>query len=189
MNALTAADEVIIPVQCEYLALEGLGHLAGTLERVRRSLNSALRLEGLVLTMYDARTTLAQQVVAEVRRHFPQTFDTVVPRSVRLSEAPSHGLPIVAYAPGTAGAVAYAELARELLARRVHGVSERTGETGEHGAGRPARRRKGGLGRGLGALIPGARPRRCRGRAARAAGRRRGRGERRERPLDASTST
>jgi len=119
VNALTAADQVIIPVQCEYLALEGLGHLAGTLERVRRSLNHTLRLEGLVLTMYDARTTLAQQVVAEVRRHFPQTFQTVVPRSVRLSEAPSHGLPIVAYAPGTAGAVAYTELARELLARRT----------------------------------------------------------------------
>src|SRR5204863_4972884 len=75
VNALAAADEVIVPVQCEYLALEGLGHLAGTLERVRRGLNNALRLEGLVLTMYDARTTLAAQVVAEVRRHFPQTFE------------------------------------------------------------------------------------------------------------------
>jgi chromosome partitioning protein len=119
VNALAAADQVIIPVQCEYLALEGLGHLAGTLERVRRGLNNTLRLEGLVLTMYDARTTLAAQVVDEVRRHFPQTFATVVPRSVRLSEAPSHGLSIAAYAPGTPGAVAYAELARELLARRV----------------------------------------------------------------------
>jgi chromosome partitioning protein len=120
VNALTAADEVIIPVQCEYLALEGLGHLAGTLERVKRSLNSTLRLEGLVLTMYDSRTMLGQQVVAEVRRHFPQTFDTVVPRSVRLSEAPSHGLSVVAYAPGTTGSVAYTALARELLARRVN---------------------------------------------------------------------
>lgn len=119
VNALTAADQVIIPVQCEYLALEGLVHLAGTLERVRESLNPTLRLEGLVMTMFDSRTTLAQQVVAEVRSNFPQTFQTVVPRSVRLSEAPSHGLSIVAYAPGSSGAVAYIELAGELLARRV----------------------------------------------------------------------
>jgi chromosome partitioning protein len=119
VNALTAADEVIIPVQCEYLALEGLGHLAATLERVRRALNASLRLEGLVMTMYDPRTTLAQQVVSEVRRHFPQTFRTVVPRNVRLSEAPSHGLSVAAYAPGSTGAAAYAGLADELLARRV----------------------------------------------------------------------
>ena len=119
LNALTAADEVIIPVQCEYLALEGLGHLAGTLERVRRAQNPALRLEGLVLTMFDPRTTLAQQVVAEVRKHFPQTFATVVPRSVRLSESPSHALSIAAYAPASRGAQAYAALAGELLARRV----------------------------------------------------------------------
>jgi chromosome partitioning protein len=119
LNALTAADEVIIPVQCEYLALEGLGHLAGTLERVRQAFNPALRLEGLVLTMFDPRTTLAQQVVAEVRRHFPQTFATIVPRSVRLSESPSHGLSIAAYAPASRGAQAYAALAAEILARRV----------------------------------------------------------------------
>ncbi len=119
LNALTAADEVIIPVQCEYLALEGLGHLAGTLERVRRAFNPSLRLEGLVLTMFDPRTTLAQQVVAEVRKHFPQTFATVVPRSVRLSESPSHALSIAAYAPTSRGAQAYAALAGELLARRV----------------------------------------------------------------------
>ena len=119
INALTAAGQVIIPVQCEYLALEGLGHLAGTLERVRRGLNPALRLEGLVMTMFDPRTTLAHQVVAEVRRHFPQAFQTVIPRSVRLSEAPSHGLSIAAYAPASSGATAYADLADELLARRV----------------------------------------------------------------------
>ncbi len=119
VNALTAADAVVIPVQCEYLALEGLGHLAATLERVRHTLNGSLRLEGLVMTMFDPRTTLAQQVVAEVRGHFAQTFRTVVPRSVRLSEAPSHGLSIVAYAPHSAGAAAYAGVADELLARRV----------------------------------------------------------------------
>jgi chromosome partitioning protein len=82
-------------------------------------LNPALRLEGLVMTMFDPRTTLAHQVVAEVRRHFPQAFQTVIPRSVRLSEAPSHGLSIAAYAPASSGATAYADLADELLARRV----------------------------------------------------------------------
>lgn len=116
VNALVAADEVIIPVQCEYLALEGLGHLARTLELVRQNLNPRLRLRGLVLTMYDARTNLAQQVVDEVRRHFPQTFQSVIPRSVRLSEAPSHGLSIRDYDPLSRGARAYAALADELLA-------------------------------------------------------------------------
>jgi chromosome partitioning protein len=116
VNALAAADEVIIPVQCEYLALEGLGHLARTLELVRENLNPRLRLRGLVLTMYDPRTNLAQQVVEEVRRHFPQTFRTVIPRSVRLSEAPSHGLAILDYDPGSRGAAAYDALADEFLA-------------------------------------------------------------------------
>jgi chromosome partitioning protein len=116
VNALAAADEVIIPVQCEYLALEGLGHLARTLELVRENLNPHLRLRGLVLTMYDPRTNLAQQVVDEVRRHFPQTFRTVIPRSVRLSEAPSHGLAILDYDPGSRGALAYEALADEFLA-------------------------------------------------------------------------
>jgi chromosome partitioning protein len=130
VNALTAADEVIVPVQCEYLALEGLGQLARTLELVRRRLNPALRLRGLVLTMYDARTNLAAEVVEEVRRHFPQTFRTVIPRSVRLSEAPSHGLPIRAYAPTSPGARAYAALADELLAQedtRAGGTEARGG--------------------------------------------------------------
>jgi chromosome partitioning protein len=119
VNALAAADEVIIPVQCEYLALEGLGHLARTLELVRQNVNPSLRLRGLVLTMYDARTNLAQQVVDEVRRHFPQTFRSVIPRSVRLSEAPSHGLTILAYDPLSRGARAYDALADELLAGSV----------------------------------------------------------------------
>jgi chromosome partitioning protein len=119
INALTAADEVIVPVQCEYLALEGLGHLARTLELVRRQLNPRLRLRGLLLTMYDARTNLAAQVVEEVRRHFPQTFQTVIPRSVRLSEAPSHGRSILAYDPSSRGARAYSELATEFLAQEA----------------------------------------------------------------------
>lgn len=117
VNGLTAAsDGVIIPVQCEYLALEGLSQLARAIELVRRALNSALRLRGLVMTMYDARTTLARQVVEEVRRHFPgRVFNAVIPRSVRLSEAPSYGEPIASYAPRSAGALAYAALTRELL--------------------------------------------------------------------------
>ncbi|HEY73638.1 MAG: sporulation initiation inhibitor Soj [Anaerolineaceae bacterium 4572_32.2] len=117
VNGLTAgSDGVIIPVQCEYLALEGLSQLSRAIELVRRALSPDLQLRGLVMTMYDARTTLSRQVVEEVHRHFPRrVFDTVIPRSVRLSEAPSYGEPIISYAPRSAGAVAYAELTRELL--------------------------------------------------------------------------
>lgn len=115
VNALAAADEVLVPVQCEYLALEGLSHLMNTVELVRRHLNSGLRVSGLLLTMYDARTNLSQQVVDEVRAHFPQTFATVIPRNVRVSEAPSHGLPLCAYDPRSAAARAYEALAGELL--------------------------------------------------------------------------
>ena len=116
LNALTAADEVIVPVQCEYLALEGLGQLTRTLEAVRRNLNPRLHLGGLLLTMFDSRTNLCQQVAAEVRSHFPNTFETVIPRSVRVSEAPSHGLPIGAYAAGSPAAKAYAAAAQEVIA-------------------------------------------------------------------------
>ena len=116
VNALTATDGVIIPVQCEYLALEGLSQLARAIELVRRALNPNLMLRGLVMTMYDARTTLSRQVVEEVRRHFPgRVFKTIIPRSVRLSEAPSYGEPILSYAPRSAGSMAYAALTRELL--------------------------------------------------------------------------
>jgi chromosome partitioning protein len=115
VNALTAADEVIVPVQCEYLALEGLGQFTKTLELVRRNLNQDLKLRGLLLTMYDRRTNLSQQVADEVRRHFSNTFHAVIPRSVRLSEAPSHGLPINMYEPDSPAAEAYDALAREVL--------------------------------------------------------------------------
>lgn len=117
LNGLLAAREgVIIPVQCEYLALEGLTQLMQTLQRIRSSLFPGLSVRGLVMTMYDARTNLSQDVVNEVREHFAgQVFKTVIPRSVRLAEAPSHGLPISAYAPGSSGDVAYAELASEVL--------------------------------------------------------------------------
>ena len=116
VNALTAADEVIVPVQCEYLALEGLSQLMSTLELVRRNLNSQLKLRGLLLTMFDGRTNLSQQVADEVRAHFANTFKTVIPRSVRPSEAPSHGLPIALYDPSSRASKAYEEFAQELIA-------------------------------------------------------------------------
>jgi chromosome partitioning protein len=116
INALTAAHEALVPVQCEYLALEGLGQLTRTLEAVRRNLNPSLRLCGLLLTMYDSRTNLCQQVAEEVRRHFSNTFETVIPRNVRVSEAPSHGLPINLYAPSSPAAKAYRAFTNEVLA-------------------------------------------------------------------------
>ena len=118
INGLTAAsDGVIVPVQCEYLALEGLTHLQQTIELVRSRLNPALAIRGMLMTMFDGRTNLSQQVVEEVRNHFGAlTFGAVIPRSVRLSEAPSYGQPISIYAPRSPGAAAYAALARELLA-------------------------------------------------------------------------
>jgi chromosome partitioning protein len=117
INALTASDHVLIPVQCEYMALEGLSRLMETLDLVRRNLNPELSVLGLVLTMFDPRTRLAQQVVDEVRAHFTETFETVIPRVVRLSEAPSHGQSIFRYEPGGRAAAAYDALAAELLAR------------------------------------------------------------------------
>ncbi|HEX5939841.1 MAG TPA: ParA family protein [Dehalococcoidia bacterium] len=117
INALNAASDVLVPVQCEYLALEGLSQLVQTLELVRRNLNPDLNLFGLILTMFDPRTNLSAQVVDEVREHFPQTFNTVIPRSVRLSEAPSHGQTILQYDSNSKGARAYNKLARELLGR------------------------------------------------------------------------
>jgi chromosome partitioning protein len=118
VNGLVAArDGVIIPVQCEYLALEGLGQLTQTLQLVRSALFPDLKVRGVVLTMFDGRTRLSTDVVTEVSRHFPeQTFKSVVPRSVRLAEAPSYGLPVSVYAPGSSGAEAYESLAREVLA-------------------------------------------------------------------------
>ena len=117
LNGLIAAqDGVIIPVQCEYLALEGLSQLMRTLERVRNSLFPELRVRGMLLTMYDSRTRLSDEVAEELRKHFrDQVFDTVIPRNVRLAEAPSYGLPIGLYAPNSPGGEAYRALAEELL--------------------------------------------------------------------------
>ncbi len=118
VNALTGADSVLIPIQCEYYALEGLTQLIATVNLVRDHLNPSLEIAGVVLTMFDARTNLSGEVAREVRRHLRETvFATVVPRSVRLSEAPSHGLPIALYRPESKGAEAYASLALELRGR------------------------------------------------------------------------
>ena len=118
LNALAAADSVIIPMQCEYYALEGLAGLLETVELVRTQLNPDLGVEGIVLTMVDLRSNLARQVEQEVRRHFgTQVFETMIPRNVRLSEAPSHGKPVLLYDAHSKGAVSYLELADEILRR------------------------------------------------------------------------
>jgi chromosome partitioning protein len=120
VNALTAADAVLVPIQCEYYALEGLSQLLSTIDLVRDNLNPRLRLAGVLLTMFDARTTLSADVAAEVRRHLgASVFETVVPRSVRLAEAPSYGRPIARYSPESRGAQAYRALADEVSARRA----------------------------------------------------------------------
>ncbi len=117
LNGLTSADSVLVPVQCEYYALEGLSSLMETVELVRKRLNPALRLEGVVLTMFDSRNTLSREVGEEVRRFFPgQVFQNVIPRNVRVSEAPSHGKPVILYDPDCRGAAAYHSLCQELLA-------------------------------------------------------------------------
>ncbi|MDR0271696.1 MAG: ParA family protein, partial [Clostridiales bacterium] len=116
INSLTAADAVLVPIQCEYYALEGLTQLMHTINLVHAKLNPRLALEGVVFTMYDARTNLSAQVVDEVKSHLEEhTYKTIIPRNVRLSEAPSHGLPITLYAPTSKGAEAYEQLAREVI--------------------------------------------------------------------------
>ncbi len=137
VNALTAADAVLIPMQCEYYALEGLSQLIATIHLVRDHLNPSLAVKGVVLTMFDSRTNLSAEVAAEVREHLgAAVFQTVVPRSVRLAEAPSHGRPIAAYAPDSRGAVAYRALATELRGRVDHegrGLDDGHGSFGVRG--------------------------------------------------------
>ena len=117
INALTAATHVLVPLQCEFYALEGLTQLLRTVRLVRERLNPRIEIDGIVLTMYDGRTSLALQIRDEVTRHFPgQIFETVIPRNVRLTEAPSHGKPVMLHDLRSSGAVAYLELAREVLA-------------------------------------------------------------------------
>lgn len=118
VNALTAADSVIIPVQAEYFALEGISKLLNTIRIIKSRLNPALEIEGFLLTMYDARLRLANQIYEELKGHFGEmVFDTVIPRNIRLSEAPSHGLPCLLYDPASRGATSHIALARELIAK------------------------------------------------------------------------
>lgn len=120
VNALAAAREVIVPIQCEYYALEGLGQLLRNVSLVQENINQSLALTGIVMTMFDSRTKLAEQVVDEVRKHFgDRVYDTVIPRTVRLSEAPGYGLPITVYDPRSRGAQCYRELAEEVLVRPI----------------------------------------------------------------------
>jgi chromosome partitioning protein len=131
LNALVAADSVLIPLHCEYFALEGLAELVGTMRRVRASFNSALDVEGVVLTMYDERTNLGQQVARDVRDYFQhKVFNTIIPRNVRLSEAPSHGIPGVIYDGRSRGAAAYVSLAKELIARGRDGSTGKSSDSG-----------------------------------------------------------
>jgi chromosome partitioning protein len=119
VNAMTAADGVLVPLQCEYYALEGLSQLLKTVKAVRRSLNPGLRLQGILLTMYDKRNNLSDQVAREVRAHFTgHVYDTMIPRNVRLSEAPSYGKPVILYDIRSSGAQSYLSLAKEILRRK-----------------------------------------------------------------------
>lgn len=126
LNGLVAGvNGILIPVQCEYLAMEGLGDLISTIDRVRRMISPDLVIRGVILTMYDTRTNLANDVVNEVRKHFKErVFETIVPRSIRLAEAPSYGIPISLYSPGSVGATAYQELAKEILIEDGHEIPE-----------------------------------------------------------------
>ena len=123
INALVAADRVLVPLQCEFYALEGLAQLMHTIERVQRGLNPGLALQGVLLTMYDRRNNLCDRVAADVRGHFgDKVYDTVIPRNVRVSEAPSHGLPVLLYDQRCSGSQAYVELAAEMLRRGAMGA-------------------------------------------------------------------
>ena len=119
INAMTTANTVLVPIQCEYYALEGLSQLIHTVNLVKERLNPELYMEGVVFTMYDSRTNLSAQVVENVKQHFKQkVFDTVIPRNIRLAEAPSYGIPICMYDPKSAGAEAYRNLADEIINRK-----------------------------------------------------------------------
>jgi len=118
LNALCAAESIIVPLQCEYFALEGIGDLVSTLRAIKRQMNPGLEIEGVLLTMYNGRTNLSLQVAADIKKFFPgKVYKVVIPRAVRLSEAPSHGKPVLAYDSSSRGALAYRELARELVAQ------------------------------------------------------------------------
>ena len=128
LNALVAADGVLIPMQAEYFALEGVSELLDTIERIRAELNPALAVEGVVLTMFDERTNLAQQVAEELKKHFAgKLFTTTIPRNIRLAEAPSHGLPALVYDVRSRGAESYIKLAKEILDRQAAAAAGASG--------------------------------------------------------------
>lgn len=128
INALAAADTVLIPMQCEYYALEGLSALIGTIEGIKKNLNPALQIEGILRTMYDPRNSLTKEVSAQLNLHFPGlVYNTVIPRNIRLAEAPSHGLPIIHYDKKSRGALAYLTFAAELMRRNQNTGSSKTG--------------------------------------------------------------
>jgi chromosome partitioning protein len=135
LNALAASDSVLVPIQCEYLALEGVSELLDTLMRLRRTINPALSVEGILLTMYDDRTTLSKQVAADLRSFFgSQVFESVIPRNVRLAEAPSHGMPVIFYDIHSKGAESYIQLAKEVMVNAEKRVGQGTERT-DSGAG------------------------------------------------------
>ena len=132
VNSLTASDSVVIPVQCEYYALEGLGNLVNTIKIVQKGLNPNLKIEGILLTMYDSRLNLANMVVEDVRKHFNQlAFETVIHRNIRLSEAPSYRLPVLAFDAKSKGAINYMNLAREMLSKRQMPLTKQTSTVGK----------------------------------------------------------
>jgi len=138
VNALAASDSVLVPIQCEYLALEGVSELLDTLMRLRRTINPSLAIEGILLTMYDDRTTLSKQVAADLRSFFgSQVFESVIPRNVRLAEAPSHGMPVLFYDIHSKGAESYIQLAKEVIANAQKRVGQGTERT-DPGAGAAA---------------------------------------------------
>ena len=138
LNALAASDSVLVPIQCEYLALEGVSELLDTLMRLRRTINPSLAIEGILLTMYDDRTTLSKQVAADLRSFFgSQVFESVIPRNVRLAEAPSHGKPVIFYDIHSKGAESYIQLAKEVIANAEKRLGQGTGRI-DTGAGNAA---------------------------------------------------
>ncbi|HLH08877.1 MAG TPA: ParA family protein, partial [Terriglobales bacterium] len=127
LNALAASDSVLVPIQCEFLAIEGVSELLDTLMRIRRTINPSLAIEGILLTMYDDRTTLSKQVSADLRSFFgSQVFETVIPRNVRIAEAPSHGMPVIFYDIHSKGAESYIQLAKEVIANAQKRVGQGT---------------------------------------------------------------
>jgi len=148
LNALAASDSVLVPIQCEYLALEGVSELLDTLMRLRRTINPSLVIEGILLTMYDDRTTLSKQVAADLRSFFgSQVFESVIPRNVRLAEAPSHGMPVIFYDIHSKGAEAYIQLAKEVIAnaqKRIGQGTERSHQRAGIGAAAAAGASSGG---------------------------------------------